>query len=199
MEELYTKDRVIEENIELGDVCKKEKAQSNEFKLLYTEYAIKEGVSRIREQLNSFYRGTEEVSVMPVMTGAMFFITDLLRQHLKFTAIVQPVVISSFVGNERISIPCIHHAPHFRDIRKNILIVDTIVDSGSSILELKKHLNRNNDKEIKVASLLKRYNTPDNVVDFNAYVLRDNTFVHGYGMDYNQLHREMPVIMGSYV
>ena len=76
-----------------------------------------------------------------------------------------------------------------------ILLVEDIVDTGRTLKEVTRLLKNKGASDVKVVSLLDK---PDRrVVDIKAdYVgfVIPNEFVVGYGLDYNQLYRNLPYI-----
>lgn len=75
---------------------------------------------------------------------------------------------------------------------KNVVIVEDIIDSGNTIVALRKHLQVFEPKEVKVASLVdkrvpKAANAHGDFVGFSV----PNTFIVGYGLDYNEEFRSL--------
>ncbi|WP_367614311.1 phosphoribosyltransferase [Allobaculum sp. Allo2] len=79
--------------------------------------------------------------------------------------------------------------------RKNVLIVEDIVDTGRTIREVRRLLENKGANDVRIVSLLDK---PDRrVVDIEAdYVgfTVPNEFVVGYGLDFNQCYRNLPYI-----
>ena len=76
--------------------------------------------------------------------------------------------------------------------KKNVILIDDIVDSGLTIKAVVDHLKLKNPKEIKTCCLLHKRKT--NVrVDFIGFECPDK-FVVGYGMDAAEEYRNLPFI-----
>jgi len=75
------------------------------------------------------------------------------------------------------------------------LLVEDIVDSGRTIQHLRKKLGAKKPKSIKVCALLNKpaRRQVDVVVDYVGFHI-PNKFVVGYGLDYQQLYRNLPYL-----
>ena len=78
---------------------------------------------------------------------------------------------------------------------KYILLVEDIVDTGRTLVEVTKMFKNKKAKDVKIVSLLDK---PDRrICDIEAdYVGFEvpNEFVVGFGLDYNQKYRNLPYI-----
>ena len=77
---------------------------------------------------------------------------------------------------------------------KNILVIEDIYDSGSTLMRIKDALDKMSAQSIKYAIIFHK-KTHKNLkynffADYIGFLLPD-VFVFGYGMDYNELFREM--------
>ena len=78
---------------------------------------------------------------------------------------------------------------------KDVLIVEDIIDSGKTLNKLMKLLSARKPKSLKLCSLLTK---PDRReveidIDYLGFSIPDE-FVVGYGLDYNELYRNLPYI-----
>ncbi len=73
---------------------------------------------------------------------------------------------------------------------RDIILLDDIIDSGTTVAHLLEHLNEYNPRSIKVASLLLKPAALQNKVPTDYIGLEiPNDFIVGYGLDYNGLGR----------
>ena len=77
----------------------------------------------------------------------------------------------------------------------HVIIIEDIIDSGRTLLEITEMLRKRNPMSLKVLTLLDKKTRRE--VDFNADMsLFDipDLFVVGYGMDYAEKYRNLPYI-----
>ncbi len=73
---------------------------------------------------------------------------------------------------------------------KDVVIVEDIVDSGNTIRFLNSHLSNYKPNSITVVSLLVKENSYE-LVDYYGFLLKNNKYVIGYGLDINNLFRDL--------
>ena len=78
---------------------------------------------------------------------------------------------------------------------KNVIIVEDIVDSGTTLKYLKNYLANRGTKSIKICCMLDK---PDGrkveiAADYVGFKV-DDLFIVGYGLDANQKYRQLPYI-----
>lgn len=78
---------------------------------------------------------------------------------------------------------------------KNVLIVEDIVDTGTTLKYLLEKLNERHPKTLKVCTMLDKPSrrTADFHADYIGFQVED-LFVIGYGLDYDQKYRNLPYI-----
>ena len=79
---------------------------------------------------------------------------------------------------------------------RDVIVVEDIVDSGITLNYLMSILKQRGAKTLKVAALLDkpaRRKVKDLVVDYSCFDIPD-AFVVGYGLDYDQVYRNLPDI-----
>jgi hypoxanthine phosphoribosyltransferase len=136
------------------------------------------------------------VVLVPVLTGALVFTADLIRQMpLKLS--MDLVSVSSYPGKSteskgaalRSAIPDTLGGKH-------VVVVDDILDSGRTMQLVTEAINEQAPASVRSCVLL---NKPDRrVVDYTAdYVGFDipDAFVVGYGLDYDGFYRNLPEII----
>ena len=80
--------------------------------------------------------------------------------------------------------------------RKDVIIVKDIVDSGITLSYLRKILLQRGAASLRIATLLDkpaRRKVQDLKVDYVCFDIPD-AFVVGYGLDYDQVYRNLPDI-----
>ncbi len=137
----------------------------------------------------------QDLLLITVLKGAVFFVTDLARAipvptQLEFMAVSSYGSSTSSSGVVRIL------KDLDRDIAdRDVLIVEDIVDSGLTLSWLLRNLATRHPRSLKVCTLLRKPDAVRADVDI-AYVGFDipNEFVVGYGLDYAERYRDLPYI-----
>lgn len=78
---------------------------------------------------------------------------------------------------------------------RSVVIIEDIVDTGNTIVELKKMFEEQNVKQLKIATLFFKPEayTKDIALDYIGFEI-PNKFIVGYGLDYDGLGRNLPEI-----
>ena len=78
----------------------------------------------------------------------------------------------------------------------NVLIVEDILDTGNTLFWLVNFLKKEHSCEnIKICTLLDKPDRREKPisVDFGCFTIPDE-FVIGYGLDYNEMYRDLPYV-----
>lgn len=162
-------------------------------KVLLTEDEVRQGVQRLAAQLQRDY-ADGPLTLLGVMTGALPFLADLMRQ-LPLNMRVGVVQASSYrQGTE----------PGRLEIRTDltpdltnhdVLVVDDIFDTGHTLVGLVAHLQRLGARRVRTAVLLRKLGREqvDYRPDYAVFEI-PNRFVVGYGLDYRDAYRQLPFI-----
>ncbi|MBS6799099.1 MAG: hypoxanthine phosphoribosyltransferase [Firmicutes bacterium] len=162
--------------------------------VLLTREQIEERAREIGEEIARDYEG-EEVYLIGTLRGAVVWMADMMK-NIKNDMEIDFVMASSY-GSSTTSSGVVEIKKDLEgDIYgKNVIIVEDIVDTGTTLKFLKEHLADRNPKSIKICTLLDK---PERrVVDVSADYVGfsiDNLFVVGYGLDYDQKYRNLPYI-----
>ncbi|ORB20108.1 hypoxanthine phosphoribosyltransferase [Mycolicibacterium moriokaense] len=168
--------------------------------VLLSSDEIQAKVAELGRQLGEDYRdaiaaGTQDLLLITVLKGAVFFVTDLARAiplptQLEFMAVSSYGSSTSSSGVVRIL------KDLDRDINdRDVLIVEDIVDSGLTLSWLLRNLATRHPRSLRVCTLMRKPEAVRADVDI-AYVGFDipNEFVVGYGLDYAERYRDLPYI-----
>ncbi|MCA2977579.1 MAG: hypoxanthine phosphoribosyltransferase [Myxococcaceae bacterium] len=153
--------------------------------------------ARVRElgaQITREYQG-HELTVVGIMKGSIFFLTDLARA-IDLPVTLELMGVSSYhggtetTGEVRISFDLtkpIHG--------KHLLVVEDIIDTGLTMKFLLENLAARHPASVKVCTLLEKPARAKTQVpiDYKGFVIEDK-FVVGYGLDYGEKYRNLPFI-----
>lgn len=78
---------------------------------------------------------------------------------------------------------------------RSVVIIEDIVDTGNTVEELKKMFERQEVKQLKIATLFFKPEayTKDIALDYVGFEI-PNKFIVGYGLDYDGLGRNLPEV-----
>lgn len=162
--------------------------------VLFTSEQIKHAVANLGKQITKDYEGKSPVCIC-ILKGASVFFADLIRE-IDLPIEVEHMAISSY-GNSSCSSG---ETRLIKDLdrsinQKDVLIVEDIVDTGTTLSYLKKILEDRGANSIKIVSLLdKPARRKVNLrVEYSCFETPD-AFVVGYGLDYAERYRNLPDI-----
>ena len=171
--------------------------------VLISESRLQHRIRELGTQIFTDYEN-EELVLLGVLRGSVLFFADLARAIFKAQDESQTkevalrfefVQLMSYHNNTQSStVKFIGGGSNYLK-KRHILIVEDIVDTGRTLNVLCEHLQTLNPKTVKVCTLL---NKPSRrqvpvAVDYIGFEIPD-TFVFGYGLDYDQQYRNLPYI-----
>ncbi|PIN06778.1 Hypoxanthine-guanine phosphoribosyltransferase [Handroanthus impetiginosus] len=170
-------------------------------KILWTEKQISERVSELGSQITRDFKAQPVAPVVVgVATGAFLFLADIVRKiHLPIT--VDFIRVDSY-GSGTVSSgqPTISFDLKV-DVRgKHVVVVEDIVDTGSTLSCLIDHLKSKGASSVSVCTLLdkptKRKIHFELVGEGKYYCGFEcpDYFVVGYGLDMAELYRNLPYV-----
>ena len=166
------------------------KLHDKTFRVLISAEEIDKAVTRVAEQLNERYEGRTPI-FLGVLSGSFLFLADLVRK-VNFENQLAFVKISSYNGTESTGNVKQLIGVDFDIEGRDIIIVEDIVETGHSMNYLLDYLGKKTPASISICTLffkpekfLYEYN-----IDYTALSI-GNEFIVGYGLDYNQLGRNL--------
>lgn len=155
---------------------------------------LKRRVRELGEQISEDY-GDRDLLLIGVLKGAVFFLSDLMRNisipcEVDFMAVASYGSATDSSGVVRI-IKDLDASIEGRDV----LIVEDIVDSGLTLQYLLRNLGARDPRTIEVCSLLtkperRKVDLEPRYVGFEI----PNRFVIGYGLDHAERYRNLPYV-----
>lgn len=141
-------------------------------------------------------REPAELTLVPLLTGSVIFLADLIRDLPLMMRIRLPQV-SSYPGRATTS----------QGVRvddslegdglagRHVLIIDDILDSGRTITAVRELIQRHQPASLKVCVLLRKDLPSARQVhaDYVGFDIPD-AFVVGYGLDYDGYYRNLPEV-----
>ena len=137
----------------------------------------------------------DRVVLIPIMTGAMIFAADLIRQ-MPIKLSVDLIAVSSYPGRS-VSSKGAQLASELPDdlAGKHVVVIDDILDSGRTLDLVSRLIREKHPASLRIAVLLdkKARRTVAVEADYVGFEIPDE-FVVGYGLDFNGFYRNHPEI-----
>lgn len=163
-------------------------------RVLFTKEQIATRINQLGELLSKDYQGKNPLLIC-ILKGSTLFFADLVRSmsiHVNFDF----MSLSSY-GNKTTSSG---EVKMIKDLdssieNRHVIIVEDIVDSGYTLKYLTSILNSRKPASLKICTLLNKPSRRkvDLVPDYVGFEV-DDYFVVGYGLDYDELYRNLPEI-----
>ncbi len=159
------------------------------FNLFIPAEKIDEVVHQLADRINHDFLG-QEVIIIGILDGAFIFTADLSR-CIKLDGQVTFLKISTYCGLSS-SASLKHRIKPPIDIKgKNVILVEDVIDTGFTIFETFKALEQFEPLDLRVVTLLYKPGAIEKEMKIDYVGMEiPNTFVVGYGMDYNGYGRQ---------
>ena len=151
---------------------------------------IERAICAVGRQISEDYRDKDCPVFLSVLNGSFMFTASLMKS-IEIQAELSFIKLSSYDGTE--STGCVKQLLGLnKNIKgRNVLIVEDIVDTGNTIVELVKLLQEAGAADIKVCTLLLKPDSYDKEIKIDYPAIRiPNDFIVGYGLDYDELGRQ---------
>ena len=162
-------------------------------RVLISEEEIHAKVREMGQKISEDFRGKNPLFV-GVLKGCFIFMSDLLR-NVDIHCTMDFMSVSSYQGTNSTGAVKITKDLN-QDIEgRHIIIVEDILDSGLTLSYLKQYLMGRKPASISIATLLDKpaRRKADVYADYSCFEVPD-AFVVGYGLDYNEVYRNLPYI-----
>ena len=156
---------------------------------------IEKAIDELAARMNAEFEGCEDVPVLLcVLNGAILFTAELMKR-LDFPIELMSMKLSSYTGT--------HTSGEVKTVMgltgnvkdRMVIIVEDIVDTGNTIVKIKEILKDAGAKDSKVCTLLLKPEVYKQEYRLD-YVGKSipNAFIVGFGLDYDELGRNLPDI-----
>ena len=166
-------------------------------RVLIPRQRIAERVGELAAQIARAYQfdGQDGLTLVTILSGSVIFLADLIRR-LPIRMKIGLIMVSSYGGATTQS----RGARILQDLNvdvtgRHVLLIDDILDTGGTLRLVRERLAASGPKSIRTCVLLRKPSKapPDLAADFVGFDIED-VFVVGYGLDYNDLYRNLPDI-----
>ena len=160
------------------------------FEVYINNQKIENRIREISNELNIDFKDKNPIFI-GVLNGCIYFMMDLLK-NVEFDYEIDFVKVKSYIGMKQYDISS--SLLDFEYLKnKNVIIVEDIIDSGNTINFLYNEIMKNNPKSCTVITLLKKEkvkNFNNDKINYFGFEIK-NKFVIGYGLDINNLFRNL--------
>lgn len=164
--------------------------------ILISEDALQTRIQELADMVSAKYRDAEDyLMLVCVLKGAVFFLTDFVRK-LSVPCEMEFMAVSSY-GNSTTSSGVVRILKDLdKEIeRRDVLVVEDIIDSGLTLSWLLKNLKGRAPKSLEVITLLRKPEVQTAKIDLlDVGFDIPNEFVIGYGLDYAERYRDLPYV-----
>lgn len=163
-------------------------------KVLITEEQLQEKVKELGARISEDYAG-KKLLMVGILKGSVVFMADLMREVTVPTAIEFMAVSSYGSGVKTSGVVKIIKDINIPLEGWDVLIVEDILDSGMTLSYLTKYMKDKGARSLKIVTLLDKpeRRKVDVYPDYFGFVVPDE-FVVGYGLDYDELYRNLPYV-----
>ncbi len=162
--------------------------------ILIPEADLQKRVAELGAQISADYAGKAPLLVS-VLRGSFIFMADLTR-HIQPFCQVDFMAVSSY-GSGTSSSGQVNIVKDLTDSieGQDLIVVEDILDSGNTLSYLFQLLEARNPASLRLCTLLDKPSrrTKPITADYVGFTVPDE-FVVGYGLDYNELYRNLPYI-----
>ena len=149
-------------------------------------------IDSVSEKINADFKGCEDLPILLcVLNGSIMFMGELMKR-LDFNCQIVSTKLTSYDGTN--STGKVKQALGLTaDITgRRVIIVEDIVDTGNTIVELKRILAEAGASESYICTLLLKPEAykQDVKIDYVAMEI-PNDFIVGFGLDYDELGRNL--------
>lgn len=138
--------------------------------------------------------GSETPVFIGILNGAFMVVSDFMK-HYKKNCEVSFIKLASYEGTTSTN-----DVKELIGLNQNlegrtVIVIEDIVDTGNTVVELKKTLEAKRVKALKIATLFFKPEayTKDVKLDYVGFEI-PNKFIVGFGLDYDGLGRNLPEV-----
>jgi hypoxanthine phosphoribosyltransferase len=164
-------------------------------RIVYAPDVIAGRVARMGAEISSHYPDGEDLLVLGLLKGSFIFVSDLVREVARPLQVDFLVAASYGSGTSSSGELRLLYDPG-ADLRdRHVLLVEDIIDSGTTINRLAPMLRGRGPKSLEMVALLHKHIAPalelePKWVGFDA----PDEFLIGYGLDHSEDFRNLPFI-----
>lgn len=167
--------------------------------ILYGEKELNEMLDRLGREITECYRDRvkdRKLILVGVLKGSFIFMADLIRR-IDLPCQVLFLRASSYgastVSSGNVVVEALPEEDQLKD--SDVLLVEDILDSGRTLEKLAGLFMKSGAASVKICTMLDKpaRRVANITTDFCGFEVEDQ-FIVGYGLDYNEIYRNLPYI-----
>lgn len=167
---------------------------AEKIRVMIPEDEVNVKIKELGRKISEDFAG-QEVHLICILKGSIFFVCELAKR-ITLPVTIDFMQVSSY-GAETKSSGVVRLSKDLDEPLqgKNVIIVEDIIDSGRTLNHLVNLLGQRHPKSMTICTLLDKPSRRVVEVDvkYTGFQIPD-AFVVGYGLDYDELYRNLPYI-----
>ncbi len=164
--------------------------------VLITQEQLKSRIKELGTQISNDYKNSNGLILICILRGGVLFLTDLMRE-ITIPHAIEFMAVESYGAGSRESSGQVRISHDLNtDIHnRDVILVEDIIDSGHTLASVLELLSARKPKSLEVCTLLDKHERReiDVPVKYVGFTI-SNKFVFGYGLDLDDLYRNLPFI-----
>lgn len=158
------------------------------FKKFISSAKIQKAIAKIAQRINKDFKNEKPI-FLSVLNGSFLFAADLLKK-IKIECEISFIKLSSYSGTHSTGKTNMLIGLNENLNGRTVIVLEDIVDSGNTLEKIISELQKQNPKEIKIATLFFKPDAYKKKIklDYKGIDV-PNKFLLGYGLDYDGLGR----------
>ena len=163
--------------------------------ILISSEQLQTRIVELGQAISADYAG-KDLLLVCILKGGVLFLTDLMR-HITVPHAIDFMAVSSYGAGSRESTGAVRILMDLETdiVGRNVLLVEDIIDSGYTLSYITRVLRARNPATLCVCTLLDKAERRqvDVKLDYVGFMISDK-FVFGYGLDLDDVYRNLPFI-----
>jgi hypoxanthine phosphoribosyltransferase len=171
-------------------MTKEVQIHDKQFSLFISEKVISTKVKKLAKQLEEDYQG-KDILLIAILNGAFMFASDIIKS-IKREAEITFVKVSSYQGTQTTGRVDELIGLNNEMQNRHVIVIEDIVDTGITIDKVISLIKANDPESVEVCTLLFKPEafSGKHKPKYIGFEIQ-NKFVVGYGLDYNELGRNL--------
>lgn len=162
-------------------------------RILLTQEQLHRREAELGQELATRYRDKRPL-FLGILRGVVIFYADMVRR-IPIPCDFDFLSVSSYCGTTSTGTVKIDLDTRFDIAGRDVVILEDILDTGRTLKAVMELLQRRNPASLRICTLLDKPDRrlADISADWVGFTI-PNEFVVGYGLDYNDLYRNLPYV-----